>query len=61
VRVEFWYGGQLRRISCDCAAGVRLRACKHAGAVLHALKARERAIAQPDVDPLGTWRRGFDW
>jgi hypothetical protein len=61
VRVEFWYGGELRRISCECAAGVRLRACKHAGAVLHALQAHERAIDQPDTDPLANWRRGGEW
>jgi hypothetical protein len=61
VRVEWWRTGQIRRISCGCPAGERGRACKHAGAVLHALYVRERAISQPDTDPLASWRRGFDW
>ena len=61
VHVEWWYGGDLRRIACTCPAGERVRACKHAGAVLHALRARERAKSQPDTDPLASWRRGFDW
>jgi hypothetical protein len=61
VRVEFWYGGELRRIACTCPAGERGRACKHAGAVLHTLRLRERAISQPDTDPLASWRRGGEW
>jgi hypothetical protein len=61
VRVEWWYGGDLRRIACTCPAGERGRACRHAGAVLHALGQRERAISQPETDPLASWRRGFDW
>jgi hypothetical protein len=61
VRVDRWFGGEVRRIECGCAAGAYGRGCKHAGAVLHALQARERAIAQPETDPLANWRRGFDW
>lgn len=61
IRVEFWYGGELRRITCDGQAARFGRACKHAGAVLHTLRSRERAISQPDTDPLASWRRGFDW
>jgi hypothetical protein len=61
VRVERWYGGELRSVSCDCQAGAYGKACKHAGAVLHTLKARERAMAQPDTDPLANWRRGGEW
>jgi hypothetical protein len=62
VRVEVWYGtGELRSITCDCAAGTYHRACRHAGAVLHALRSRERAVSQPDTDPLAAWRRGGDW
>ena len=61
IRVEFWYGGELRRITCDCQAARFGRACKHAGAVLHALRLRERAMRQPDTDPLASWRRGGDW
>jgi hypothetical protein len=62
VRTEFWYrSGELRRITCDCQAARFGRACKHDGAVLHALRLREQAISQPDTDPLASWRRGGEW
>jgi hypothetical protein len=53
--------GEVHRVSCDCVAGEHGKACKHAGAVLHALGQRERAISQADMDPLASWRRGLDW
>ena|SRR5258708_37031009 len=61
VRVDLMRDGGVVRVSCDCLAGMRRRACKHVGAVLHALQQRERAISQPDTDPLASWRRGCDW
>ncbi len=61
VRIEWWRTGEVRRITCDCPAGAHGKACKHAGATLHALQQRERAISQPDTDPLASWRRGFTW
>jgi hypothetical protein len=52
---------EVRRVSCDFLAGMHGRACRHVGAVLHALQQRERAIGQPDTDPLANWRRGGEW
>lgn len=54
-------GDAVHRLRCDCLAGQHGRPCKHVGATLHALRQRERAIAQPDTDPLASWRRGFDY
>ncbi len=60
VRV-YRIASEVRRVSCDCAAGAHGKACRHVGAVLHALQQRERAMRQPDTDPLASWRRGCNW
>lgn len=47
---------------CACLAGQHGgRACKHAGAALHGERLRLAAMSRPDVDPLTSWCRGFDW
>jgi SWIM zinc finger len=61
VRVDRIAGELRRPPSCGCMAGEHGKPCKHAGAVLHALGQRERAISQADIDPLASWRRGLDW
>lgn len=60
VRVD-QLAGAVHSVRCDCPAGQHGRACKHAGATLHALRLRQRAMSQPDTDPLASWRRGFAW
>jgi SWIM zinc finger len=53
--------GEVSRVSCDCVAGAYGRPCKHAGAVLHTLRVRERAISQANSDVFANWRRGGEW
>lgn len=60
VRV-YRIGDPAQRVSCDCMAGTHGKPCRHVGAVLHALRSRERAIRQADSDPLANWRRGGEW